>query len=70
MSDWTLTQAEYRQMKSRLTKVRNKKDPVAIERECDKTLVRFSEVGYPDDWRRWESAKEDAQLQIRLAKKW
>jgi hypothetical protein len=67
MSEYTLTQREYVSLKSRLTKAINSKKYQNIVSECDRALAIFFEKGYPDDWSRWERAKEDASLQLRRA---
>ena len=57
----TLTQAKYRQMKSALTRAINSKDTQKIIRTATEALEYFEEAGYPDDWSRWERAKQDAE---------
>ena len=61
-----MTQAEYRKLKTALTRAVNAKDPAKIIATCDKALARFDEVVAPDDWIRWQRAKEDAQWASRL----
>ena len=51
---------EYPKMKAALTRAINGKNPDKIIKLCEKTLARFEEIGFPDDWSRWERAKEDA----------
>jgi len=62
---YTLTQREYTNIKSALTKAINTKRPQNIIAECDRALAIFEDRGYPDDWSRWERAKEDASFQLR-----
>lgn len=76
MSSPTLTQAEYRRLKTRLTRRLNDfKDKARwtgdradmANKLLDEVLYAldiFDEKGYPDDWHRWERAKEDAQYWI------
>jgi hypothetical protein len=65
---YTLTQAEFRTLKSRLTRARNSGDPEKVLNECAHAFAIFDEKGYPDDWHRWERASNDAQLEIYRAR--
>ena len=65
-SGYTLSQGEYKNLKSRLTRAINSKDHKRIVDECDRAIAIFDDKGYPDDWSRWQRAKEDASLQVRL----
>lgn len=65
-SDYTLTQQEYSNLKSRLTRAISSKDHNRIVQECDRAFAIFDEKGYPDDWSRWQRVKEDASFQVRL----
>ena len=58
----TLTQAEYRRLKTRLTRAINKADPDKIIAEVDYAEAIFDDKGYPDLWYRWKRAREDARL--------
>jgi len=69
MSDYTLTQAEYRRLKGRLSRALNSGDCDKIIREAKYALAIFEEKGSPDDWSRWERAKEDAEVVKRLTAK-
>lgn len=60
---YTLTQQEYRNLKSRLTRAK-KQGPEAIVAACDRALTIFENEGYPDDWHRWERAREDARMEL------
>jgi hypothetical protein len=66
---WTLTQTEYRNLKSRLTRAINSKDHAKVIAECDRAMAIFEDKGYPDSWSRWQRAKEDAITAQRFAKK-
>jgi len=57
---YTLTQAEFVRLKSRLTRVVNSKDNDKIIAECDRAIAIFEEKGYPDNWSNWQRAKDDA----------
>ena len=58
----TLTQAEYRRLKTRLTRVLNKGNADKIIDEVNYAEAIFEEKGYPDLWYRWNSARVDAQV--------
>ena len=72
----TLTQADFKRLKTRLTyrqnrlkKARGGKDQAAIIAEasqiiseCDYAIGIFEQKSYPDDHHRWTRAKDDAQL--------
>ena len=57
-------QKEYTKLKGRLTKAVKSKDPEKIIAEANHGLQRFEEIGFPDDWSRWECAKDDAKMSI------
>lgn len=58
-------QAEYKKLKSALTKAEKSGDPEKLLAEAERGLSRFEATGaYPDDWSRWERAKDDATLAI------
>jgi hypothetical protein len=63
-------QSEYRKLKTALTKAERAGDPSKVIEEAERGLAHFEEIGaYPDDWSRWERAKEDAQVAIKRAPK-
>jgi hypothetical protein len=78
MSTYTLTQSEFTSLKRRLTQAQVKlknatasgyQSHEAIEEAADKLIAEadrafriFEEKGYPDDWARWERAKDDARV--------
>jgi len=62
---YTLTQAEFSALKTKLTRAINSKDPQRICRTADAALAIFEEKGYPDAWHRWQVAKQDAEWAIR-----
>lgn len=62
---YTLTQNEYKSLKSRLTRAINSQNQQNIIAECNRALAIFEQKGYPDDWSRWERAKDDASFQLR-----
>lgn len=66
MGDYTLTRRDYTNLKSRLTRAINRGDQQKIIDECNHAERIFEEKGYPDNWMRWQRAKEDAEYQIRL----
>lgn len=66
MSDYILTQKEYKALKAALTRAK-KKGPDAIIAECNRALAIFEIRGYPDSWHDWERAKGDAETAKRHA---
>lgn len=63
---YTLTQQEYRSLKSKLTRATNSGDLDKIERTCAEAFAIFDAKGYPDDWSRWERARNDARFAARF----
>lgn len=59
---YTLTQRQYRAMKSSLTRSINTGDPRRVLATTSKAMAIFEDQGYPDDWSRWQRAAEDARL--------
>ena len=57
---YTLTPKEFRSMKAALTRAKNSKDPQKLLSTANAALARFEEVGFPDNWHMWQSAKDDA----------
>ena len=62
-----LTQAEYKRLKSRLTRKLNAHrreqtvaSACALQDEARHGLDYFDAHGYPDEWHRWQVAREDA----------
>ena len=56
----------YRNLKSRLTRAINSKDPNKVLAECDRAFALFDTDGpWPDDWHRWNIARQDAEFEIR-----
>jgi len=62
-----LTQKEFRAAKSRLTRAINSGDPQKVIDEVDRTFDAWDAGSYawPDDWARWERAREDAAMSLR-----
>ena len=68
---YTLTQAEFVRLKSRLTRVVNSKDNDKIIAECNRANAIFEEKGFPDNWSDWQRAKDDAEFaKGRTTKDW
>ena len=74
-----ITQAEYSNLKRRLTTAQNKVKNApegdkkkaaaqAVVAEAERAEGIFNTKGHPDDWSRWERAKEDAQMVIRFGR--
>ena len=55
-----LSQQEYQRLKAALTRAINLKDNRKIVETAEAGLKRFEETSSPDDWSRWERAKDDA----------
>ena len=69
--NYTLTQAEYSRLKTKLTRAINSKDNARIIRTVDEAESIFEEKGYPDLWYRWIRAREDARISERFSgSKW
>lgn len=64
---YTLTQSRYRTLKSNLTRAVNSGDYDRIIKTCNDALAEFERDGYPDDWSRWERARDDAEFKRRFA---
>ena len=61
-SDYQLTPQEYKGLKSKLTRAINSGNQDKIIQTVEAALARFEQVGFPDDWSRWERAKQDAEF--------
>jgi hypothetical protein len=61
----------HRGQRSRLTRAVNAGDPQRIVKVCEEAFAVFDTYahGWPDDWSRWQRAKEDAEYTIRV-KEW
>lgn len=59
---YSLSQAEYKSLKSKLTRAINSKNNDSIIKTCNEALAIFEAKGYPDSWSNWERAKEDAEF--------
>lgn len=59
---YTLTQQEFRNLKTRLTRAQNTGDHDKIIAECERALAIFDDKGWPDDWARWQRALDDAKF--------
>ena len=68
-----MTRAEYTGYKSRLTRVINRymaADPLEVVRYVDSVFAKWNALGmaYPDDWSRWQRARDDALAALRFGK--
>jgi hypothetical protein len=74
---YTLTQAEFVNLKRRLTLKQNRlrnavltEDRMmaarAVKAECERALAIFAEKGYPDSRHNWSRALEDAMWELRF----
>jgi hypothetical protein len=59
--NYSLSQVEYRNLKSKLTRAVNSKNHDNIIKTCNEAFAIFEEKGYPDSWSNWERAKDDAE---------
>ena len=55
-----ISNAEYRQQKSSLTRAVNSGDPVKVLGAVEKTLKAWEGKVWPDEWSRWRNALDDA----------
>lgn len=56
----------YTAQKAALTRATRSGDRRKILAECRRTLDEFERSGFwPDDWSRWERAKQDAEMSLR-----
>lgn len=64
-----LTNKQHRAAKSRLTRAVNSGDPSKVIAEVDRTYAEWDRGNYvyPDDWHRWERARDDAYYALRFA---
>lgn len=61
--DTPAAKAKYRSFKSRLTRAVNRKDHASVVALWDefKAYYAGNDWPWPDDWRKWERAAEDAK---------
>lgn len=59
--EYSLSPAEYKKLKSKLTRAVNSKNNDNIIKTCNEALDIFEAKGYPDSWSNWERAKDDAE---------
>lgn len=69
MSQYTLTPAEYANLKNKLAQAVRAKDHDRVIEAAREATAIFEEKGYPDDWTRWQRAREDAELAKHMAAK-
>ena len=62
MSDYTLTQKEYKSLKGALTRAKNSKCSQKVLTAVDRAFNVFNQKGWPDDWSNWQRAKDDALM--------
>lgn len=66
MNDYTLTQKEFSQLKTQLTKAVKSGNHARIIQVCNKAFDVFEQKGYPDNWSNWQRARDDAEFAARL----
>lgn len=64
-----LTNAQFRAAKTRLTRAVNSGDHRRIIGVVDEQFQIWNDgdFAYPDDWHRWERARQDAEVALRRA---
>lgn len=72
MATTYMTKREFTNAKAALTRVINKGDPQAIIDHVNKTFADWDDknMAWPDDWARWERAREDARWKLRKDAPW
>jgi len=65
VSNYRLTPAKLRSLKSRLTRAKNQKDWAKVKTVCEDAFETFEEHGYPDCWHLFNIARDDADYQLR-----
>lgn len=60
-----VSKREFSTLKGRLTRAINSKDPAKVIAECDHAFAVFGDRAWPDDWARWQRAKDDALFEQR-----
>lgn len=69
MATTYLTQQQYRNDKTRLTRAIRSGDPRKVIAVVEETLAAwdYGDFAWPDDWSRWERARQDADHAQRVA---
>lgn len=64
-----LTRKQFSQAKARLTRAINSGDPEKVIAEVDRTFAAWEDgdFAFPDDWHRWNTARQDAVMAQRRA---
>jgi hypothetical protein len=65
-----ITNAAFKQQKSRLTRAKNSGDPLNVLDAVEKTLGEWEGKVWPDDWNRWRIALEDARWEYERGGDW
>ncbi len=71
--DYAAAQKRFVRFKSALTRAQNTKDPHKILAACAEFFdyyERAESEPFPDDWHRWERAKDDATFALQRESKW
>lgn len=69
MPDYDAMNKELPKLRAALTRAKNSGDPLKVIAAVKHANARFDVIGWPDQWSMWERAKDDAELQIRMANK-
>lgn len=65
MTDYAALNRKVRAFKSRLTRLKNKDDHAGIIALWDEFSEWCDDNMWPDNWRLWEAAKDDAEFALR-----
>lgn len=66
-TDYLAAQKRFRLFKSALTRATNTKDPHKVIAACDAFFAHYERADsepFPDDWHRWERARDDARYTL------
>jgi hypothetical protein len=67
MPEYTLTAAELRSLKAKLTRVKNSGDVGRVRAAVAAAHAVFDEKGWPDCHHDWQRALDDAEMKARFA---
>jgi hypothetical protein len=66
MIDYAAAKKEMPKLKAKLTRAKNSKDPAKVIAVCQEAYAAFDRWGaYPDNWRIFGNAEEDAKMEQR-----
>ncbi len=71
--DYAAAQKRFVRFKSQLTRAQNTKDPHKVLVACEAFFGYYDRAEsdpFPDDWHRWERARDDAKFALQRAQPW